>query len=120
MKDKNHNINNNVHNNKLITFDEIIRKMNCEYVALAIDFKMNIDPYLYEYDHRAGHMFRIIYTNQCNLLHRWLKFKYVKRYIAIMNDDDMLSIVGHYDDINDISYDNVIIVDLNTFPLRYL
>ena len=90
-----------------------------EYVALAVDFKMKVDDYLYEYDNQVGHMYKVSYNkNMSNELHRLLKFKYQKRYVLIENDNDELKIVGHYDDMHD--EPNKVWVDLHTKTLQLL
>lgn len=86
-----------------------ISKVN--YLALAIDFNMKVDG-LYEYDDKQGNIYRISYGHGLsNHLHRLLKFKLQKRFVVIEKDDDMLTIVGHYDEMI-IQNNNQMIVDL--------
>lgn len=100
------------------TKEENDKLSNIMYVALAIDFDMNIEPYLYQYNHIQNDMYRISYSgHSCNSLHRLLKFKLQKRFVVIENDDDMLSIVGHYDDQIALS-NNQMIVDLQSLSLK--
>ncbi len=86
-----------------------------EYVALAVDFNMNVEKYLYEYDYHQSNMYRISYNpkESSNRLHRLLKFQVQKRFVVIEKDDDMLNIVGHYDEI-DLVKNNQVVVDLQT------
>lgn len=81
------------------------------FVALAIDLNMNIDNHLYAYD-GIDHTYRVSYNKESsNQLHLLLKFKIQKRFVVIEKDDDMISIVGHYDEmINE--HKNRVIVDL--------
>ncbi len=96
---------------------ENIKISKVEYVALSSTFNGEIEPYLYEYDNDIGHLYKVSYSSnkQSNDLHRLLKFKLQKRYVAIDQD---LCIIGHYD--YSINIDNITVIDLKEKQLRFL